>query len=94
MKPLVRELLDFVSKRKFALGRLEAADHGTYEDWGEKEHPCIALLHDRSEATQLCRTILAEFFEFLRSSSACIPQSPGSLFTSPGSSLQVPSLLI
>jgi hypothetical protein len=49
--------------RGFAQGRLEAFEQGVYEDWGQEEHPNFALLQDRLEFNQLCRTILAEFFE-------------------------------
>jgi hypothetical protein len=49
-----------------------------YEDWGQEEHPNVALLQDHPEINQLCCTILAEFFE----EPQCLHStSPGALST-------------
>jgi hypothetical protein len=63
VKALVEEVLSFISKRGLALGKLEAAEYGTWEDWGETAHPATALLLARPDINQLARAILSEFFE-------------------------------
>jgi hypothetical protein len=30
---------EFISKRGYALGRLDAVENGVFEDWGVTEHP-------------------------------------------------------
>jgi len=63
VKGMVDAIRDFISKRGFALGRLDAAEQGVYEDWGETEHPMRELLLDRPEINLMCRRILRDFFE-------------------------------
>jgi hypothetical protein len=63
VKGMVDAIRDYISKRGFALGRLDAAEQGVYEDWGETEHPMRELLLDRPEINLMCRRILREFFE-------------------------------
>jgi hypothetical protein len=58
VKALVDELLDFISRRGFARGQLEAASLGVYESWDDAPHPSITLLHERPEINQMCCAIL------------------------------------
>jgi hypothetical protein len=63
VKPLVNDLLDFICRRGFARGQLEAATLGVYECWDDLPHPSIALLQERPEINQMCRAILESFLE-------------------------------
>jgi hypothetical protein len=63
IKGMVDAVREFISKRGFALGRLDAAENGVFEDWGVTEHPMRELLLDRPEINLMCRRILRDFFE-------------------------------
>jgi hypothetical protein len=39
IKNMVDGIREFISKRGYALGRLDAVENGVFEDWGMTEHP-------------------------------------------------------
>jgi hypothetical protein len=63
IRQMVDDVRDFISKRGHALGKLDAALNGVFEDWGVTEHPRRALILARPDINVLCRSILTDFFE-------------------------------
>ncbi len=73
VRQMVDDVRTFISKRGYALGRLDAAESSVFEDWGVAEHPRRELLLARPDINLLCKSILQEFFEEPQCSHSVLP---------------------